>query len=147
MEYNFPWIGDCTKNRKFTGPCTQPANPVPCADGTCKSTFVECARSLKRLEEERDISLAEVRRKMESGEVRIPHIVELLRFQHLCVCTHVNLSQHKPRSTHRTRQHSLPRQLSSLWQSEAQDKEPAFPSDDAPREKTRVMLDGKLISM
>lgn len=70
VEYNFPWIGDCTKNRKFNGPCTQPSAPVPCADGTCKSTFVECARALKALEEQRENTLKEAKRRVEAGEVR-----------------------------------------------------------------------------
>ena len=47
--YGFPYIADCIGS-DFRGPCKNASAPVPCGDGTCRSDFVDCLRSLSRLE-------------------------------------------------------------------------------------------------
>ena len=44
--YNFPFISECVKSEDFKGPCQDPAAPVPCGDGTCKSDYITCLRAL-----------------------------------------------------------------------------------------------------
>ena len=49
--YNFPYLADCTgssSRRCFKTPDT----PVACADGSCRSSFVECLRAIQQLERE-----------------------------------------------------------------------------------------------
>ncbi|KJE94967.1 hypothetical protein CAOG_05503 [Capsaspora owczarzaki ATCC 30864] len=54
-QYGFPFISHCVgDNAVFSGPCTDSKFPVACGDGSCKSTYIECLRSLALLENSRD---------------------------------------------------------------------------------------------
>lgn len=45
--YGFPFVSECVGGQQdFTGPCKDSAFPVPCGDGTCKSDYVSCLRSI-----------------------------------------------------------------------------------------------------
>ena len=48
--YNFPFVSDCVGGSSFSGPCKDSATPVACGDGTCKSDYVSCLRSLSHSE-------------------------------------------------------------------------------------------------
>ena len=44
--YNFPFLSECVKSAAFSGPCDDPAAPVPCGDGQCHSDYVSCLRAV-----------------------------------------------------------------------------------------------------
>jgi len=44
--YGFPFLSDCVDSKTFRGPCTDPAKPVPCGDGECRSDYIDCLRAL-----------------------------------------------------------------------------------------------------
>jgi len=43
--YNFPFLSECVKSAKFSGPCDEPAFPVACGDGQCRSDYITCLRA------------------------------------------------------------------------------------------------------
>jgi hypothetical protein len=43
--YNFPFLSECVKSPKFSGPCEDPALPVACGDGHCRSDYITCLRA------------------------------------------------------------------------------------------------------
>lgn len=54
-QFNFPFISHCVGDQSsFSGPCTDSRYPVICGDGSCKSTYIECLRSLADLESTRE---------------------------------------------------------------------------------------------
>ncbi|GAB1608557.1 uncharacterized protein LOC115214405, partial [Argonauta hians] len=44
-QFGFGLISDCVASN-FTGPCLDSRKPVPCADFTCRSTYIECLRAI-----------------------------------------------------------------------------------------------------
>jgi len=44
--YGFPFVSECVGGADFTGPCKDSAAPVACGDGTCKSDYISCLRSM-----------------------------------------------------------------------------------------------------
>jgi tRNA G46 methylase TrmB len=44
--YNFPFLSECVKSSAFSGPCEDPAAPVPCGDGQCHSDYISCLRAV-----------------------------------------------------------------------------------------------------
>ncbi|CAH1773495.1 unnamed protein product [Owenia fusiformis] len=51
-KYGFTEPAKCVGS-DFIGPCEDSRYPVPCGDYTCKSTYIECLRSLAQLEKEK----------------------------------------------------------------------------------------------
>eukprot|EP01137_Pigoraptor_chileana_P020142 Opistho-2@82119 len=51
-EYGFSYISSCVESG-FKGPCSNSAFPVPCGDGECKATYVDCLRSVAEIEARR----------------------------------------------------------------------------------------------
>ena len=43
--YNFGVISDCVSS-KFDNHCTDPAAPIACGDGTCKTDYISCLRDM-----------------------------------------------------------------------------------------------------
>lgn len=43
--YNFDIISDCVSS-KFDNHCTDPAAPIACGDGTCKTDYISCLRDM-----------------------------------------------------------------------------------------------------
>ncbi|CAI9725747.1 Hypothetical predicted protein [Octopus vulgaris] len=53
-QFGFGLISDCVASN-FSGPCLDSQKPVPCADFTCRSTYIECLKALEsRTEKEKD---------------------------------------------------------------------------------------------
>ena len=59
IRYGVPSIGSCVGQSIFPGPCKDTSFPVPCADGSCKSTFLECLRDIRALEDKARSSLSQ----------------------------------------------------------------------------------------
>ncbi|XP_013403378.1 uncharacterized protein LOC106168754 [Lingula anatina] len=51
-QYNFPYVSHCVGS-DYEGPCKDSRYPVPCGDYTCKSTYIECLKSLSELEKKK----------------------------------------------------------------------------------------------
>jgi hypothetical protein len=52
VEYGFPYIGACSRGPSHMHKCPDPVLPVPCANGECTATFLDCLRSLRAQETE-----------------------------------------------------------------------------------------------
>jgi|TARA_B110000208_G_scaffold174348_1_gene218958 hypothetical protein len=50
--YNFPYMSDCIGS-DFSGPCPEPAAPVPCGNGKCTTDYIACLKSMTKSEMER----------------------------------------------------------------------------------------------
>jgi len=50
--YNFPFVSECVKSTAFSGPCEDPAFPVACGDGHCRSDYITCLRFIVDGEEQ-----------------------------------------------------------------------------------------------
>jgi hypothetical protein len=50
--YNFPFMSECIGS-DFSGPCPEPAAPVPCGNGECTTDYIACLKSMTKSEMER----------------------------------------------------------------------------------------------
>ena len=68
--YNFPYISDCVGST-FTGPCDDPAAPVPCGDGTCTTDYIHCLKSMVLWKKRQKGARSDVLRRRENAIRRI----------------------------------------------------------------------------